>query len=110
EELVALPPKAFEILHFLIESGGRIVEKDELMRAVWHDSFVEDNNLTVNMTIIRKALGERRGENKYIATVPGRGYRFVAEVFAGEEAEDFLVLEQISTTDVFIREEIFDGG
>src|SRR4051812_24717703 len=80
EETIALPPKAFEILRFLIESGGRIVGKDELMRAVWHDSFVEDNNLTVNMTLIRKALGERRGENKYIATVPGRGYRFVAEV------------------------------
>ncbi len=107
QEQVSLPPKAFEILQFLIESNGKIVEKSELMQKVWQDSFVEDNNLTVNMTIIRKALGEKRGENKFIATIPGRGYRFVAEVFE-ESADDFLILEEISTTDVLIREEFFE--
>ncbi len=104
EETVALPPKAFDILQFLVKSGGNLVGKDELMQAVWQDSFVEDNNLTVNMTLVRKALGEKRGENKFIATVPGRGYRFVADVFE-DEADDILILEKVSTTDVFIKEE-----
>ena len=103
--LVALPPKAFEILRFLVESGGQLVEKTELMREIWQDSFVEDNNLTVNMTLIRRALGEKRGENRFIATIPGRGYRFVADVFEDEAAEDFPVIEEITTTDVFIGEE-----
>lgn len=105
DETVALPPKAFDILQFLVESGGNLVRKDELMQAIWADSFVEDNNLTVNMTLIRKALGEKRGENKFIATVPGQGYRFVADVFQ-EDSDDILILEKISMTDVFIKEEI----
>lgn len=80
EETVLLPPKAYEILQLLVESDGRLVEKKELMQKIWHDSFVEDNNLTVNITIIRKALREKSGENKFILTVPRSGYRFIAEV------------------------------
>jgi len=77
---VALTPKAFDILLALIECRGEVVSKDELMRRVWPDSFVEEGNLTYNISVLRKALGERAGEHQYILTVPGRGYRFVAEV------------------------------
>ncbi|HRH41623.1 MAG TPA: transcriptional regulator, partial [Pyrinomonadaceae bacterium] len=80
EETVLLPPKAYEILQLLVESEGRLVEKKELMQKIWHDSFVEDNNLTVNITSIRKALREKSGENKFILTVPRSGYRFISEV------------------------------
>lgn len=80
EKTVLLPPKAYEILQLLVESEGRLVEKSELMQKIWHNSFVEDNNLTVNITIIRKALREKSGENKFILTVPRSGYRFIAEV------------------------------
>lgn len=76
ETLVALPPKAFDILQLLVERRGELVEKDEIMRTVWAGLVVEDNNLTVNMSLIRRALGEKRGENRFIVTVPGRGYRF----------------------------------
>lgn len=79
-ETVALSPKAFDILCALVERRGDLVSKDELMKQVWPDAFVEDNNLTVNMTAIRRALGEKRGENRFIVTVPGRGYRFAAPV------------------------------
>ena len=77
---VPLTPKAFDILICLVRNQGRMVTKDELLRQVWPDTFVEEINLAVNISAIRKALGERPQECRFIATVPGRGYRFVAEV------------------------------
>ena len=74
-----LMPKGFEILHYLVVNSQRLVEKDELMSAVWPDTIVEENNLTQNISAIRKVLGEKHRENRFIATVPGRGYKFVAE-------------------------------
>jgi TolB-like protein/DNA-binding winged helix-turn-helix (wHTH) protein/Tfp pilus assembly protein PilF len=89
EEPVALTPKAFELLFFLIQRGGQVVSKDELMRAVWPDSFVEESNLTQTVFMLRKALGET-AKQRYILTVQGRGYRFAAEVktVAGNGLED----------------------
>jgi len=77
---VSLTPKAFDTLICLVRNQGRMVTKDELLRQVWPDTFVEEINLAVNISAIRKALGESPQENRFIATVPGRGYRFVAEV------------------------------
>src|SRR6476620_6057046 len=77
---VRLPTKAFYILLVLLEGNGRLVEKDELMQRVWPDAVVEENNLTVNISALRKALAESPGEHRYVVTVPGRGYQFVAEV------------------------------
>ena len=79
-EVVPLTPKAFGILFALIECRGQVLEKDDLMKAVWRDTVVEENNLTRNISSLRKALGERPAEHRYVATVPGRGYSFVAEV------------------------------
>src|SRR5207237_7019095 len=79
---VRLTAKAFDILLLLLEERGRLVGKDELMRRIWPDAVVEENNLTVNVSALRKALGESRGERRYVVTVPGRGYQFVAEVRA----------------------------
>ncbi|MGI8566534.1 MAG: winged helix-turn-helix domain-containing protein, partial [Pyrinomonadaceae bacterium] len=78
---IPLTPKAFETLIALVENSGHVLGKDELMRRVWPDSFVEENNLSQNISILRKALGEgAAGGQKYIETVPKRGYRFVAGV------------------------------
>lgn len=93
DESVSLPPKAFEILLLLVESEGRTVSKNELMEKVWPDTFVEENNLTVNMTQIRKALGEKRGENRFVVTVPGRGYRFAAAVQAEKDTPHGIAAE-----------------
>src|SRR4030095_10397931 len=77
---VRLPAKAFEILLVLLEEKGRLVEKDELMRRVWPDAVVEENNLTVNMSALRRSLNDSPGEHRYVVTVPGRGYQFVADL------------------------------
>lgn len=79
-EAVALTPKAFDTLACLVRNAGRIVEKDELMRVVWADTAVEESNLSQNVYTLRRVLGDARGEHRYIATVPGRGYQFVASV------------------------------
>jgi DNA-binding winged helix-turn-helix (wHTH) protein len=78
--IVPLTPKAFDILVVLIRNADRIVEKDELMKLVWPDTVVEENNLTRNISSLRKALEEGPADRRFIVTVPGRGYQFVAEV------------------------------
>ena len=78
--VVPLMPKAFDTLLYLVRNSGKIVEKDELMREIWTDTVVEENNLNQNISILRKVFGEKRGEHRFIATIPGRGYKFVAEV------------------------------
>jgi TolB-like protein/DNA-binding winged helix-turn-helix (wHTH) protein/tetratricopeptide (TPR) repeat protein len=75
-----MPPKAFDLLVVLVERSGHLVEKDELLKAVWHGSFVEEGNLSVTISVLRKALNDDRGMHKYIETVSKRGYRFVADV------------------------------
>lgn len=80
EELVPLTPKAFDILLTLLENDGRIVNKDDLMKKVWPNTFVEEGNLTQNVSLLRKALGESANGPQFIETVPRRGYRFVAPV------------------------------
>ncbi len=77
---VSVVPKAFDILLYLVANSDRVVDKDELMSAIWPDTVVEENNLTQNVSSLRKALGERHRENRFIATIPGRGYKFVAAV------------------------------
>jgi DNA-binding winged helix-turn-helix (wHTH) protein/TolB-like protein/Flp pilus assembly protein TadD len=77
---VPLPPKIFDLLVYLVSNAGRLVEKDELIRALWPDSFVEEANLTVNIAALRKALGPPPEGESWIETVPKRGYRFAAPV------------------------------
>ena len=78
-ELVPLTPKVFDILVTLVEHGGQVVAKDDLMKRVWPNTFVEEGNLTQNISLLRKALGESPGGLQFIETVPRRGYRFVAD-------------------------------
>src|SRR5436190_993063 len=77
---VALSGKAFDILVVLVEHRGEIVDKDALIHRVWPDTIVEENNITVAISGLRKALGETPATRKWIVTVPGRGYSFVGEV------------------------------
>jgi len=79
-DLVALTPKVFDILLTLVENCGQVVSKEELMKRVWPDTFVEEGNLTQNISLLRKALGESPGGVQFIETVPRRGYRFVADI------------------------------
>jgi DNA-binding winged helix-turn-helix (wHTH) protein/TolB-like protein/Tfp pilus assembly protein PilF len=79
-ELVPLTPKVFDILLTLVENRGQVVAKDDLMKRVWPDTYVEEGNLTQNVSLLRKALGETPGGVQFIETVPRRGYRFVGEL------------------------------
>jgi TolB-like protein/DNA-binding winged helix-turn-helix (wHTH) protein/Tfp pilus assembly protein PilF len=80
ERRVPVAPKAFDTLLALVENSGRVVEKDELMRLVWPDTVVEENNLNQTISALRKALGEDPTQHRYVVTLPGRGYRFVGPV------------------------------
>src|ERR1043165_3026679 len=79
-ELVALTPKVFDLLVVLVENSGRLLDKKFLFDALWQDSFVEEANLNVTVSALRRALGEKPNEHRFIETVPRRGYRFIAEV------------------------------
>ncbi len=77
---LSITPRVFDTLLYLVQHHGRVIGKEELLRAIWPDVFVEENNLNQNVSALRRALGESRGENRYIITVPGHGYRFAASV------------------------------
>jgi len=77
---IPLTPKIFDTLKVLVKNAGRLLEKDELMREVWPDRFVEEGNLAFNIKVIRKALGGDASNPKFIETIPRRGYRFIAKV------------------------------
>src|SRR5437868_7275463 len=77
---IPLTPKLFETLLYLVRHSGKVIEKDELMREIWADSIVEENNLNQNISTLRRVFGEKPGEHRFIVTIAGHGYRFVPEV------------------------------
>src|SRR5438552_411915 len=104
EKPVALTAKVFDILTVLVENSGHLLEKDELMQAIWPDTDVEEGNLTRYVSTLRKALGEDR-QHQYIETVPRRGYRFIADVKVVETAEEDSVLQEQISAQVTIKHE-----
>jgi len=88
ETSIPLAPKTFDTLLVLVKNSGHLVTRDELMTAVWPDSFVEETNLTVNISLLRKALGDLADGRPYIETVPRKGYRFNAEVQECDDSDD----------------------
>src|SRR5215203_1322094 len=106
-ETVPLMPKAFETLLYLVQNNGKVIEKNELMAAIWSDTIVEDNNLTQNISILRRVFGEKPGEHRFIVTVPGHGYKFVPEVreFAEQEKRSEAREEGIKEAEEIIESE-----
>jgi TolB-like protein/DNA-binding winged helix-turn-helix (wHTH) protein/Flp pilus assembly protein TadD len=102
---VPLRPKVFETLLALVEANGQLVTKEALLQRLCPDSFVEEGVLPVNISALRKALGENRGENRYIITVPGRGYQFVAAVKELDEDIHFVAEESIRSHFLIEHEE-----
>jgi DNA-binding winged helix-turn-helix (wHTH) protein/TolB-like protein/Tfp pilus assembly protein PilF len=95
---VALTPKAFDLLLALVDRSGHLVEKEELLRTVWPGALVEEGNLAVTISQLRKALNDDRGQHRYIETVSKRGYRFVAEVKRRDDSG--LVINPANSADV----------
>src|SRR6516162_4439437 len=101
---VTLTPKAFQILLVLVRRNGEIATKDEIMKSVWPDTFVEETNLTRNIFSIRRALGDGP-ENQYILTVSGKGYRLAEKAVPVLASELNLVSAVRSTVEVEVHEE-----
>jgi TolB-like protein/DNA-binding winged helix-turn-helix (wHTH) protein/Tfp pilus assembly protein PilF len=104
DEPVRVTSKALETLLVLVRNRTRVVTKDELMQILWPDTFVEEVNLAQNISALRKALGEAPGENRYIATIPGKGYQFVCEVRASG-GDDEVVVERHTRAQLVVMEE-----
>lgn len=108
-EIIAITPKAVETLTVLLQRRGRLVERDELMNEVWPDVAVEDGNLTVTVSMLRKALGEDGNGRRFIETVPRLGYKFVADVREVIEEVPALVFEKQTSGRIVIDEQIKFG-
>jgi len=94
-EIVALTPKAVETLLVLVRHSGQLVEREDLMNSVWGDVAVEDGNLTVTISMVRKALGEDLNGQKFIETVPRLGYKFIADVRQSVESVPSFIVELV---------------
>jgi Tol biopolymer transport system component/DNA-binding winged helix-turn-helix (wHTH) protein len=103
-EVVPLYSKAFDLLLLLVESKGRDLSKDEILETIWPGQILEESNLTVNISAVRKALGEKAAQPRFLVTIPGRGYRFVARV---READEFLIQTQ-TISEITVEEEAFE--
>ena len=108
---IPLQPKAFDILLVLVENREQVVLKDDLLKAVWPDTFVEESNLAQNIFVLRKTLGDAVEDKRYIVTVPGRGYRFAEKVKVITEGddqggeEDELVIETHTRSRLVVEEQ-----
>jgi eukaryotic-like serine/threonine-protein kinase len=80
EEIVTLSRRAFDVLLYLVQNPGKVVSRDELLKNVWPDAFVDENSLAQSISVLRRALEEKPGDHSYIVTLPGRGYQFVKPV------------------------------
>jgi DNA-binding winged helix-turn-helix (wHTH) protein/Tfp pilus assembly protein PilF len=103
-EPVPLTPKTFQILLVLVRHNQEVVTKDDLMKAVWPDTFVEEANLSRNIFMLRRALGESPQDHRYVLTVPGRGYRLAETVRLIADQEFSLIAAEHSTVQVEVKE------
>lgn len=100
-EPVTLNPKAFDILLTLVESRGDVLSKDQLLEKIWPDQIVEEGNLKVHVSALRKALGQSGNEHRFIVTVPGRGYSFVADL----EDDSEVIVERRRYSEIVVEDE-----
>src|SRR5215218_9405609 len=101
---IPLAPKVFDTLLFLVENAGRVLSKERMMKEIWEDSFVEENNLAQNISYLRRILGETK-DIKFIETVPKYGYRFIAPVQLVDDTTETVTFERTQAR-ILIREVI----
>ena len=125
EEIVTLNRRAFDVLLYLVQNPGRVLTRDELLKNVWPDIFVDENSLAQSISALRRALEEKPGDNSFIVTLPGRGYQFVAPVHVSSQespaidaaatASDhgpsgFILQQQTIRTSVITEERLSPGA
>lgn len=104
-QLVSLTPKVFDLLLLLVENNGHVVGKERLLNEIWPGTFVEEGNLTQNISVLRKILGDTGGSRQYIQTVPRRGYRFVGRVDQVFDNGNELIIEEHSRSHIVVEEQ-----
>jgi DNA-binding winged helix-turn-helix (wHTH) protein/tetratricopeptide (TPR) repeat protein len=120
EEIVTLSRRAFDVLLYLVQNPGKVVSRDELLKNVWPDAFVDENSLAQSISVLRRALEEKPGDHSYIVTLPGRGYQFVKPVLtvASESPDaatanpspDRVIVHQQTTRTSVVTEENAGSG
>ena len=105
-QAVSLASKVFDTLMVLVENGGRLVTKDELMSTLWPDTFVEEGTLTRNISDLRKALAETPNGERYIETVPRHGYRFIPPVAVVSAETVPLIIEKHTRSRIITQHEV----
>src|SRR5271163_2798878 len=107
-QLIAVTPRAFETLLVLVRRGRDVVTKEQLLKEIWPDSFVEEANLSQHIFKLRKALGDTGEGDRYIVTLPGRGYRFAVPVRTitegAAEGGEVLIAQMRSRTQILVQE------
>jgi eukaryotic-like serine/threonine-protein kinase len=103
DQPIPVTPKTFETLLILVRHSREVVSKDDLMKELWPDSFVEESNLSQNIFMLRKALGDTPEDKRYIVTLPGKGYRFAVEVRTVTQDGDDVVIGSHSRSDMVIN-------
>jgi DNA-binding winged helix-turn-helix (wHTH) protein len=98
DEPVRLGSRALDILTALVERAGEVVGKEELIARAWPQTFVEESNLKIQVSALRRALGDGQGGNRYVVTVPGRGYNFVAPVQLEQPSRTRMLADTASTS------------
>ncbi len=102
-KLLHLNAKAFDLLVYLAENAGRVVTKDEILDAVWENQYVEEANLKVQMSALRKVLGEQKDDRRFLVTIPGKGYKFVADMNNGDRE---IVIESHRFSRLVVEQEV----
>ena len=105
-QLIAVTPKTFEMLLLLVRRGREVVSKEELLKEIWPDSFVEEANLSQHIFKLRKALGDTLEGERYIVTLPGRGYRFAVPVRTITDGGEVLIAQMRSRAQIVIEEQV----
>ena len=109
-EVLTLTPRDFDILLTLVQNAGQTVEKESLMDAVWQDTFVEEGNLNRHVSTVRRILGDDPREQRFIKTIPKRGYRFTAKVTETTESSERLEVDSVRRGRLVIREETIESS
>jgi Tol biopolymer transport system component/DNA-binding winged helix-turn-helix (wHTH) protein len=109
DEVVPLYSKAFDLLLLLVRSSGQDLSKDEILESIWPGQILEESNLTVNISAVRRALGEKAAQPRFLVTIPGRGYRFVANVHEVDFHPDGVLIATETISQVVVEEEL-DAG
>ena len=107
---VPLKSRAFDLLLLLVERRGEVISKNELLETIWENQFVEENNLTVQMSALRKALGEARDSPRFLITVPGKGYKFIGDVKPSANVYLFKPVEQIEPLTIVEKPRTVSSG